>query len=86
MGLFNRRLHLSKDTMVGITEQGKRTAERVLAKGRMFAILSLLNDHSPRTISDISTGTQIEVEEVKRRVKVLAGQGYVRLTSTEVVI
>jgi len=87
MGLFShRRANISKDTSVGITEEGKRIAERVMSRGRMFAILSLLNDHSPRSVSDISNGTQIDVNEVKRRIITLAKQGYVRLTSTEMVV
>lgn len=74
---------ISSFTSVSITDAGKKTAERELAQGATYAILSVLDDHSPRTVGSIAHETQIDINEVKERVKMLARQGYVRLTSAE---
>ena len=80
MNLFHKtEPKLTSQMTVGITEVGKNTAQQVLARGPTFAILSTLNEHSPQTIKEISEETQIDITELKERIKILARQGYVRL-------
>jgi len=84
LGMFGRREpKLTSSMTVGVTEVGKKTAEQELARGPTFAILALLNEHSPRSIGEISEETQVDITEVKQRIKILARQGYVRLTGME---
>jgi len=85
MGMFGRREpKLTSSMTVGITEVGKKTAEQELARGPTFAILALLSEHSPRSVGEISDETQVDIVEVKQRVKVLAKQGYLRMTGMEI--
>lgn len=84
MPIFGRREpKLTSSMTVGITEVGKKTAEQELARGPTFAILACLNEHSPRSVGDISEETQIDIVEVKQRIKILARQGYIRMTGME---
>ena len=66
--------------MIGITEVGKKTAQQELARGPTFAILSLLDEHTPRSLGDVSEETGIDIDEVKERLRILGKQGYIRLT------
>ena len=86
MGFLKKEPPLSAQMTVSLTDLGKKTAEQFLAKGTTFAILSVLNDHSPQSIKEISEGTQIEMNELKERIKILARQGYVRLMGTGTII
>lgn len=73
---------ISSRTAVILTEAGKKEAENIQYAGRNFAILAVLQDHHvARTIGDIARETDIDVAEVKERVRVLARQGLVRLMS-----
>lgn len=73
---------ITSRTAVLLTETGKKTAEQYLAGGKNFAILSVLQDHHmARTVSDIANETDIDLNEVIERVKILARQGQVRLMS-----
>lgn len=75
---------ITNRTAVGLTDTGKREAERFASKGVTFAILSALNEQSPQTIKNLSEETQVPISEIMARVKMLASQGYVRLTGVEV--
>jgi DNA-binding MarR family transcriptional regulator len=69
-------------TAVLLTDAGKRAAETQMYTGRNYAILAALQDHHmSKTVGDIANETDIDVSEVKERVKVLARQGQVRLMS-----
>lgn len=81
MGIFNKqKTELSAHTPVGLTELGQRTAESVMARGQTFAILSALAEHNPRSISDLARETNINIEEMKERIKIMAREGYVRVS------
>lgn len=80
LGFLKQEPKLTSQMTVGITEVGKNTAQQLLARGPTFAILSTLNEHSPLTIREISEETQIDMTELKERIRILARQGYVRLT------
>jgi DNA-binding MarR family transcriptional regulator len=80
--LGDRKPKITSRTAVLLTDAGKKTAEQYLAGGKNFAILSVLQDHHmARTVSDIANETDIDINEVKERVKILARQGQVRLMS-----
>ena len=84
MGFFSKEPKLSSHSMIGITEVGKKTAQQELARGPTFAILSLLDEHTPRSIGEIAEETQIDISEVKERLKILGKQGYIRITGMSV--
>jgi len=77
------RPKLSASSTVGITEEGKREAEKFTSHGPMFAILAALAERSPQSIGQLSTRTGLTVGEVKKRLQILARQGYVRFTGLE---
>lgn len=78
-----RDIQLNTNTMVGITELGKRKAQQVEASGKTFTILAYLSEHSPRSIYDIHEYTGIELTELKTRIRVMAQAGVVRVAATE---
>ena len=69
--MFRKKNELKANTGIGITPEGKNAAEKDLARGQMFVILSFLDDHSPRTLSTIAEQTGIEMNEVKERIRIL---------------
>ena len=74
---------LTSDMTVGLTDTGKKMALRDTSKGRSYAIVASLNERSPQSLGELSEETQIDISEVKARIKVLARQGYVRFTGME---
>ena len=73
---------VSSRTAVVLTEAGKKQADNEMYAGRNYAILASLRDHHmSKTVADIANETDIDVSEVKERVKVLARRGLVRLMS-----
>ncbi len=59
---FRFKPKVTGSTSIGITEPGKRAAERVMAGGSDFTILSSLSEHSPRTISEIAEDINMDIE------------------------
>lgn len=78
--LTKRQPKLTTNMSVGITETGKRVVIKGLVGGHTFAILSRLDEHSPRTVGELSEDTQIDIYEVKERLRQLAHQGYVKVS------
>ena len=74
-----KKTKITSGMSIALTEQGKRTAEQQLSRGPTFAILSVLQDHSPRSVGEIAEETDIDISEVKQRVKDLAKGGSVRI-------
>ena len=84
-GLFGQKTSkITRQTLVGLTEAGKRTAEKELARGPTFAILSTLEEIPHCSIGKLAEETQIDIDEVKERVRLLAKQGLVRVQGSEV--
>lgn len=81
---FRREPKLTTQVAVGLTEVGKRTAEKSLTSGPEFAIMSLLNEHSPRSIGEIAEELDMNADEVKERIRRMMKQGYVRISGAEV--
>lgn len=69
---------ISANTTVGITEQGKREAERYSSSGDAFEVLALLDERSPQSIKGLAHEAGMSVGDVINRLKVLSKQGYVR--------
>ena len=65
---------------VGITEPGRREASRFSSRGDTFTLLSVLEDRSPQTISQVASEAQMPVGEAIQRMKTLQKQGYIRFT------
>lgn len=75
--------NIKASTMVFITDIGKKTAEKQISKGETFAILSALNEKSPSSVSEIAEETDIDIIELKSRLKEMAKSdvGLVRVMS-----
>lgn len=86
MQLFNftaQKPKIKANSVVGITESGKREAQRYSSRGPTFTILAVLEDKSPQTISDVASEAQMSVGETMQHLKTLANQQYVRFTGVE---
>lgn len=85
MGLFGigSKPKISTVSSVGLTEQGKRVAEKYSSQGVTFVILSALSEQSPQTVKQLADSTQIEISELKKRLEHLAKSGLVRFSSLE---
>lgn len=68
---------VSADTTIGLTELGKREAEKWASQGRRFLMLSKLNER-PMTVSELSDECGCDVREVEVVVDKLIRSGYVR--------
>ena len=66
-------------TSVGITETGKREAQKYSSGGADFAILAALDDKSPQSMRALASETEMPTGEVMQRVKSLDKRGYVRI-------
>ena len=71
------------NSTVGITESGKREASRFSSRGDSFTILSVLEDKSPQTVSQVASEAQLPEGEVMQRLKIMQKQGYVRFTGEQ---
>lgn len=74
---------VSGSMTVGLTESGKKTAERSASRGPTFAILATLDERSPQSISELQSATQIDMVELKKRLELMAKGGLVRFTGME---
>lgn len=70
-------------TMIGVTDTGKRMPEKYSTSGKTFVILSSLVEKSPQTIADLAQETDIDIDELKKRVELLAKSGMVRIMAGE---
>lgn len=63
---------ITGETLVGITEQGKKEVERYSSRGREFDLLSPLDDRSPQPVSSLMAETGMSFKEVEKNIKVLS--------------
>lgn len=68
---------VSAETTIGLTELGKREAEKWASQGRRFLMLSKLNER-PMTVSELSDECGCDVREAEVVVDKLIRSGYVR--------
>lgn len=79
--LFGRQSpKLTRQTIVRLTEAGKKLAEQELAKGPNYAILATMEDKPHCSIGELAEETDMDIEEVKGRIKIMVRQGYIGLT------
>lgn len=71
------RSKVKAETTVGLTELGKREAERWASQGKRFLMLSKLNER-PMTVSELSDESGCDVREAEVIVDKLIRSGYVR--------
>ncbi len=64
------------NSMVGITEDGKKALDRGMITGREYPVMTAL-DGSTMSISNLSREAGMSPQEVERQVKGLRRQGYV---------
>lgn len=81
---FNKSPQIKATSTVGITDLGKRQAQRYTSSGSEFALLASLEDKSPQSVGQIASDCDMTTSEALQRLKVLARQGYVRFTNIEV--
>lgn len=80
---LGKQQQVKASTVVGITESGKREAERYISKGDDFAVLASLDEKSPQSMSQLAEDTHLSFSDVVQRVKRLSKQGYVRLVGMD---
>lgn len=80
---LGKKPEVKASTMIGLTEVGKRMAEKYTSSGKTFVILAQLNEKSPQTVADIAHDSDIDIDEVKARIKDLAKSGVVRIMAGE---
>ena len=81
---FTKSPQVKTSSTVGITDLGKRQAQRYSSSGSDFAILASLEDKSPQTVSQLAEDCDMPTSEALQRLKTLNRQGYVRFTHIEV--
>jgi DNA-binding MarR family transcriptional regulator len=72
---------LTGDTMVALTDDGKRMFDQMMIKGKAHKVLAILDEHSPRSISDISRECEMNYHRIKGEVDKLRRQNMVRVFS-----
>lgn len=78
--LLNRHSEFDTHTMVMITESGKEALEQDLVTPiRQYSILSSLDQHSPRSLSDLAKESQLPIGVVKNEVIKLKRQKMIKM-------
>lgn len=80
MGLFKPKgTELRASTLVGVTFEGRASAEQMLVKGGSLTILAYVAQHAPCSMYSISEFTGIDLDELKVRVKMMVRAGFLRV-------
>lgn len=80
---LGKKSDIKASTMVGLTEIGKQKAEKQLSKGAEYAILAPLIEKSPQSVAEIAQEADMNIDELKARIKYLAKSGVVRIMAGE---
>ena len=83
MGALNRTIFhrdsVDANTMVSITEDGKRAIDRdMIGEIKAYALMAELDQHSPQSLASLSKKSNANIYAVKREVDRLRKQGMVR--------
>jgi hypothetical protein len=71
----NKTSEFDSATMISITEGGKAALNSEVVKNiNQYAILSSLDQHSPRSLSDLSKEAQQNINQTKREIMTLKRQ------------
>ena len=81
---FNKgNVNITGNTMIGITEQGKREVMKFSSDGSGFNLLAPLEDRSPQTVSRLMQETGMGFPEIKHRLEILEKQRYIKFAGSE---
>jgi len=77
---FQRHSEFDATTMVDITDSGKQALdEQMVTSIKSSAILSALDEHSPRSLQDLSKASQMNIFTSRNEVSKLKKQHYIRI-------
>lgn len=73
-----RKQSVDANTMVSLTEEGKRALDQDMIKDiRAYAVISELDQHSPQSLSTLSKSAKANIYTIKSEVTRLKRQGMV---------
>ena len=67
------------ESMVALTDDGKRAVDKLMADSRSLPALLALDEHSPRSVMDLSRECKIDLSQMKKIVFRLDKQRLVRV-------
>jgi len=70
---------IGADSMVALQEDGKRAVDKQISDAKAWPVLVSLDEHSPRSVSDLSRECRIDIHQMKRLVQKLERQRMVRI-------
>lgn len=73
------RRTIGADSMCALTEDGKRSVDKQMADAKAWPVLMCLDEHSPRSVGDLSRECRIDIHQMKRLVDKLERQRQVRI-------
>lgn len=80
LNLFHKKAPFDAQTMVSITELGKNEIDGDMIKGDSWTILATLDQHSPRSISNLARECRKDIHKTSRIIMQLRGQQFVRVS------
>lgn len=80
---LGKKPEVKASTMVAMTDVGKNMAEKHMSSGATFVILSKLNEKSPQMVAEIAQASDMDINEVKERIKELSKSGVIRIMGGE---
>jgi DNA-binding MarR family transcriptional regulator len=79
MNLFAKKPVFDAATMVSITELGKNEIDGDMIKGHSWQILAALDQHSPRSVSNLARDSRVDIHKTSKTVQMLRNQRFVRV-------
>lgn len=76
---FRAKPVFDANTQVSITEQGKAEIDGDMVRGASWQVLATLDQHSPRTVSNIARETRQDLHRTSKTVQMLRQQQLVRV-------
>jgi len=86
MGLldrFKKSSNLDADAQIALTEEGKRAVDRMMVQGKGYTIVASLDEHSPRSMSNLCRENRMDIHATQHEVNKLRRQGLVRIIDSE---
>ena len=74
-----QRQTIGTDSMCALTEDGKRAVDKQMSDAKAWPVLMSLDEHSPRSVGDLSRECRIDIHQMKRLVDKLERQRMVRI-------
>ena len=79
LGLGKKKLNIRSNSVLALTEEGKKVAEGQVASGRSYAILSQLQERNFREAGVIAEELDLSFGETKEAIRGLAAKGYLKV-------